>query len=616
MCMICYVDAAMKDKIVAYNSEFHKVAKSPFGADDEIGMLNLIDGASRSKILGAADASKVFDLSVDHFVGMPGWFGAGDQPYQIWMTHTPGGEIVDNSMGVSLEANQLVGYSGDSISMYTHCGTHIDTLNHFGYNAEIFNGYTAEKHLGSRAWAKCGAEKHPPIFARGVLLDVAGLHGVPTLPPSHAIGRQDIEDCLARQGTVLHPGDVVLIHTGQMKLWPSLSFVSNTPGLNREGAEYLAKHGAIMIGADNLTLEQTPAVAPLNFFPVHTYLLAEAGVPILEMAYLDELVGEKVYEFAFFGACIKLRGATGAPMRPVAMPPLAIIHPAPAMPAAARRSVAANQQSAVRHDDLAGDVARRCRGQEDGDVGDLLRLAVAAEGNELGRGVEPGLPEGMNLGQGLSRADITRRDAVHPDAVPGEFHREPPDESDDAALGRRIMDMLVPAVGHAHDRRQRDDRALALPAHGRGGGARDPEDAAEIDLQRVCPFLIGEVRQRHLVGDAGIGQDRIERPVGGFDPGHDRVDLRRVADVEGVELGRPALPDDLRGHLTPLGFEDIGDDHAIARAREGVSRGPAYPDPGAGDQHCRSFHAGLLFLWTVRRMASRGRRAAPGCSMI
>ena len=75
-----------------------------------------------------------------------------------------------------------------------------------------------------------------------------------------------------------------------------------------------------MIGADNLTLEQTPSAHPENFFPVHTYLLAEAGVPILEMAQLEELAAEKVYEFAFFGACIKLRGATGTPMRPVAMP--------------------------------------------------------------------------------------------------------------------------------------------------------------------------------------------------------------------------------------------------------------------------------------------------------
>lgn len=320
MCMACVVDEQTKDRIIAYRAEFHRVTKSPFGVDDEIGMLSLIDAQSRAAILSRADPSKVFDLSVDHFVGMPGWFGAGDQPYQIWMTHTPAGEIVANTMGVSLEANTLVAYSGDAISMYTHCGTHIDTFNHFGYNGRIFNDFSAAEHLGSRAWEKCGAEKHPPIFARGILLDVAALHGVDTLPPSHAIGPADLQGCLKRQGLEIRLGDVVLIRTGQMRLWPDIAFVNNTPGINRAGAEFLAKSGAIMIGADNLTLEQTPAAEPLNFFPVHTYLLAEAGVPILEMAWLEELAAEGVHEFAFFGACIKLRGATGAPMRPVAMP--------------------------------------------------------------------------------------------------------------------------------------------------------------------------------------------------------------------------------------------------------------------------------------------------------
>lgn len=320
MCVACVVDEETKSRIIAYGAEFHRVTKSPFGSDDEIGMLSLIDARSRAAILSRADPSKVFDLSVDHFVGMPGWFGAGDQPYQIWMTHTPAGEIVANTMGVSLEANTLVAYSGDAISMYTHCGTHIDTFNHFGYNGRIFNDFSAAEHLGSRAWEKCGAEKHPPIFARGILLDVAALHGVDTLPPSHPIGPEDLQGCLKRQGLEVRLGDVVLIRTGQMRLWPDMAFVANTPGLNRAGAEFLAKSGAIMIGADNLTLEQTPAAEPLNFFPVHTYLLAEAGVPILEMAWLEELAAEGVDEFAFFGACIKLRGATGAPMRPVAMP--------------------------------------------------------------------------------------------------------------------------------------------------------------------------------------------------------------------------------------------------------------------------------------------------------
>ena len=181
MCELCYVDEAIKGKIIARNSEFHKVASSPFGEDDEAGMLNLIDAESRTAILRRADPTKVYDLSVDHFIGMPGWTGAGDQPYQIWMTHTPQGEIVGDSMKKGKEANSLVAYSGDGISMYTHCGTHIDTFNHFGYDGAIFNNFTAQDHLGSRAWRKCGAEKQPPIFARGILLDIAGMHGVATL---------------------------------------------------------------------------------------------------------------------------------------------------------------------------------------------------------------------------------------------------------------------------------------------------------------------------------------------------------------------------------------------------------------------------------------------------
>ena len=72
--------------------------------------------------------------------------------------------------------------------------------------------------------------------------------------------------------------------------------------------------------ADNHCLEQGPSADPENWQVVHTYLLAEAGVPILEIANLEELAQDKVFEFAFFGACIRLRGATGAPMRAAMLP--------------------------------------------------------------------------------------------------------------------------------------------------------------------------------------------------------------------------------------------------------------------------------------------------------
>ena len=51
--------------------------------------------------------------------------------------------------------------------------------------------------------------------------------------------------------------------------------------------------------------------------PAH---LAEHGVPIMELVNLEELARDKVYEFAFIGASLKLRGADAAPMRPIALP--------------------------------------------------------------------------------------------------------------------------------------------------------------------------------------------------------------------------------------------------------------------------------------------------------
>ncbi len=321
MCTPYVVDEMTKKKIAAWSAERHKASTSPFGKDDQIGMLNLIDAASRAAILARADAGKVFDLAVDHFVGMPAWIAANDPGYQIWMTHTPGGEEVDDVMGIGAQANELISYSGDAVSMYTHCGTHIDTLNHFGYHSELFNHFKAKDHLGSRHWAVAGAEKHPPMIARGVLLDVPGALGLDELPPSYGIGPDDLAGCLKHQKTELRPGDVVLVRTGRMRAWPDPgAYTTNAPGLNRAGAEFLAKAGAITIAGDNLALEHAPSADPENWLPVHTYLLVEAGVPIMEMVDMEEIAAAKLYEFCFFGACMKLRGATGAPMRPVAMP--------------------------------------------------------------------------------------------------------------------------------------------------------------------------------------------------------------------------------------------------------------------------------------------------------
>jgi len=297
------------------------VAKSPWGADDEIGALNLITPQSRIDVLARVDGSRVFDLSCEYFVGMPTWSSLGDPAYQIYKTHDPAGDVITNPLGLDDEANQLTSYTGDAIAMYTHSGTHIDALNHFGCHGEIYNGYHAHEHMGNRTWDKCGVDTIPPIIARGVLLDVAGAKGLDQLPPSYGIGSDDLKAAAERQGIEIQRGDVVLIRTGRYREWPdAAAFLSDEPGLNLDGAKWLVEQGAMLIGSDNVAIEQLPTPETNTWIPVHMYLFNEAGVTVIEVVNCEELAAEQVYEFAFIGLPLKLRGASASPIRCIALP--------------------------------------------------------------------------------------------------------------------------------------------------------------------------------------------------------------------------------------------------------------------------------------------------------
>ena len=299
-----------------------QVGTSPWGEDDQLGRLNLMTPASRGTVMSRIAGGAPYDLSVDYFIGMPSWQAAGDPHYRIWMTHTPHGTVVDDPLGVGVKMNEHVSYTGAAVSMYTHMGTHIDALSHFGLNGRIYNGFRADEQLGDRGWKVAGASTIPPIVARGVLIDVAAAHGVSMLPPGYRIGKDDLVLALDRQGVALEPGDVVLIRTGRMTvLEDAAAYMDNPPGIGMEAARYLVEEsGAMIVGADNLSLEAFPSELDDDYVPVHTYLLGEQGAPILELVNLEELSRDQVWEFAFVGGSLKLRGADAAPIRPMAFP--------------------------------------------------------------------------------------------------------------------------------------------------------------------------------------------------------------------------------------------------------------------------------------------------------
>lgn len=296
------------------------VGSSAWGSDDQLGALNRLRPDVRIDVLARADASKVYDLSVDYFVGMPSFQGAGDPSYQIFMSHTPQGTLVDNLNGAGDDVNRHVCYSGDVVFMYTHTGTHIDALNHFGVDGAIYNGFSAEENLGSRAWTKGGAEQIPPVITRGVMLDVAGLHGTTCLPDSYAITVGDLEKCLESSGLSVGEGDAAFVRTGRMAYWPDgAKTLGDPPGLSLDAARWLTDQHISLVGSDQECVEVGPSQHEDNWLPGHCHFLAESGVPMIELLDLEALASDGVTEFCLIAAPIRLRGASGAPLRPLAL---------------------------------------------------------------------------------------------------------------------------------------------------------------------------------------------------------------------------------------------------------------------------------------------------------
>jgi kynurenine formamidase len=151
------------------------------------------------------------------------------------------------------------------------------------------------------------------------MLDIAALKGVECLVPSYAITIDDCKQAILEQGTSINRGDVVLVRTGRMAYWPDGSrTLGNPPGLSLDAARWLTEQGISCIGADQECVEVGPSQHEDNWLPGHSHFLAEAGVPMIELVNLEELSKDGLHEFCLVLAPIKLRGATGAPVRPLA----------------------------------------------------------------------------------------------------------------------------------------------------------------------------------------------------------------------------------------------------------------------------------------------------------
>src|SRR5438034_11222998 len=201
-------------------------------------------------------------------------------------------------------------------------GTQFDGFAHQSHGDSLYNCFKISE-VGTRSgFTKLGVQNAPTFFARGVLIDVAGLKGVEMLGDTYEITQSDLEQALAKQGNMrLQPGDAAIIHTGWGKLYgkDNARFVKTTPGIGVAAAEWLAKQDPLLVGSDNWPVEVAPNPDKDLSLPVHQIFLVVNGIHILENLKLDELAAKKVYEFALVLQPLKLYGATGSTVAPAAI---------------------------------------------------------------------------------------------------------------------------------------------------------------------------------------------------------------------------------------------------------------------------------------------------------
>jgi kynurenine formamidase len=124
------------------------------------------------------------------------------------------------------------------------------------------------------------------------------------------------------QGTHIGSGDVVLVQTGAGALWNTPADYVRAAGIAADASAWLAELGVRAVGADNIAWDlDSLQLDPLTgtSLPGHVILLVRHGIHIIENLYLEELARDHVYAFTFICVPPKLKGATGSPVRPLAV---------------------------------------------------------------------------------------------------------------------------------------------------------------------------------------------------------------------------------------------------------------------------------------------------------
>lgn len=267
---------------------------------------------------------RAYSLSVARFPGMP--LFPGHPPFQVLNYRTPPGIKAEGAQPWGPPNEVGLGYMAEYLMATSHSGAHVDALGHMtiGDDNHWYGGGNTAEHLTDSGPRVGDASHLPHFFTRGVLLDPPAYRGIDALPASEPVGADELQAVADAQGVEVRPWDVVLIRTGYLKYWPDAEAMAahKTAGPDLSAAEWMLERGVVATGTDTEPYEVQPAPdrgSPANPQPVHTRLLIENGIYLLESIYLEEIARDRVYEFLFVMLPLKIRGATGSMVDPLAM---------------------------------------------------------------------------------------------------------------------------------------------------------------------------------------------------------------------------------------------------------------------------------------------------------
>ncbi|RDH74779.1 cyclase family protein [Mycolicibacterium moriokaense] len=286
-----------------------------WGPDDQIGTLNHVTSQHIRAAAAEVRSGKVFQLSIP--VGKDGpQSGMGGRVNPVHLM----------SMGPTDWEPHGLQVADDWIMMPLQSGTQWDALSHVAYDGKLYNGYSTDE-VGARFGARqLAVDAYTDrIVGRGVLLDIARLHGVEWLDGGTAITPRDLEAAEAAQGVTVGEADFLLFRTGWRQRLLARGrdgWMTTEPGLGIDCLRWLHDRSVAAVGSDNWAIEVMPSETG-DLLPLHCILIRDMGMPLAEILDLDALAADCAaddqWSFMFVAPPLHISNAVGSPTTPIAI---------------------------------------------------------------------------------------------------------------------------------------------------------------------------------------------------------------------------------------------------------------------------------------------------------